>query len=216
MYQPPHFREERISVLHALMRAHPFGALVTLGPDGLVANHYPFVLKPNLSPNGTLHAHMSKANDQWKSLDGQQEALVIFQGVQHYITPSWYATKQESGKVVPTWNYELVHAYGRPRAIHDADWLTRHVTDLSVQHEADRAEPWAVSDAPADFVASLVKGIVGFEIEITRLEGKVKASQNRPEADRAGVVAGLTEQGDERSRRMAALVASPDATSAST
>jgi len=213
MYQPPHFREPRLDAIHALIRTHPFAALVTLGPDGLVANHYPFVLRPDLSAQGTLQAHMSKANDQWKTFDGQ-EALVIFQGVQGYITPAWYATKQESGKVVPTWNYALVHAYGRPRAIHDADWLLRHVSELSDQHEAGRPEPWAVSDAPADFVAGLAKGIVGFEIEITRLEGKVKASQNRPEADRAGVVAGLTLQGDEHSRQMAALVASPDATSA--
>jgi transcriptional regulator len=196
------------------MQAHPFGALVTVGPNGLVANHYPFLLKPDLSPHGTLHAHMSKANDQWRMLDGQQEALVIFQGVQGYITPNWYATKQETGKAVPTWNYAVVHAYGRPRAIHDPDWLTQHVTELSAQHEAARPEPWAVSDAPADFIAGLVKGIVGFELEIARLEGKVKASQNRPEIDRAGVIAGLSLQGDEQSRRMAALVASHETTGA--
>lgn len=211
MYQPPHFREERLASLHALIRAHPFGALVTLGSDGLVANHYPFVLKPELSPYGTLQAHMSKANDQWRTFDGEREALVIFQGAQGYVTPAWYPTKRETGKVVPTWNYALVHAAGRPRAIHDAAWLLRHVAELSDQQEAGRAEPWAVADAPPEFVAGLAKGIVGFEIEISRLEGKVKASQNRVQADRDGVVAGLTAQGDEASLRLAALVRSPDA-----
>lgn len=120
------------------MRAHPFAAMVTLGPDGLVANHYPFVLKPDLSPNGTLQAHMLKANDQWKLLDGEREALIIFQGVQGYITLCGTPPSGSQGRSYPTWNYVIVHAYGRPRVIHDPEWLLRHVSELSDQHEAGR------------------------------------------------------------------------------
>jgi transcriptional regulator len=207
MYQPPHFREERLDVLQNLIRAHPFGAMVTIGDEGLVANHFPFVIDPTQGPLGTLRAHMSRANTQWRDLDGSREALVIFQGVDTYITPSWYPSKAEAGKAVPTWNYALVHVHGRPRAMHDPEWLLRHVSELTGQHEAGRAEPWSVTDAPADFVAGLLKGIVGLELEISRIEGKWKASQNRPEGDRAGVVRGLTEQGDERSLAMAEMVA---------
>ncbi len=206
MYQPPHFREDRLDVQHALIRAHPFGALVSIGPDGLTANHYPFTVDAVAGPLGTLRAHMSKANTQWKSLDGAGEVLAIFQGDEGYITPSWYETKRETGKAVPTWNYALVHVYGRARAIQDRDWLARHVSELTDLHEAGREEPWAVSDAPSDFVDGLLKGIVGVEIEITRIEGKWKMSQNRPAADRAGVVEGLAAQGDERSRALAGLV----------
>jgi transcriptional regulator len=208
MYQPTHghFREERLDVQHALIRAHPFGALVTLGPDGLVANHFPFVVDSGASPLGTLRAHMARANRQWWSLDGSQEALVIFQGDHAYITPSWYPAKAETGKVVPTWNYALVHVYGRPCAIEDEAWLLRHVAELSDVNEASRAEPWSVADAPADFVAALLKAIVGFEIEIIRIEGKWKASQNQSESAREGVVRGLTAQGDERSLAVAGLV----------
>ena len=208
MYQPPHFREDRLDVQHALIRAHPFGAMVTLGPDGLIANHYPFVVDAAASTFGTLRAHMSRANDQWKYLSGIQEALVIFQGPHAYITPSWYATKAETGKVVPTWNYALVHVHGRPRVVDDADWLLRHVSELTAINEASQTEPSSVSDAPAEFVAGLLKGIIGFELEITRIEGKWKASQNRPVADRAGVVQGLSQLPDERSQAMASLVAS--------
>jgi transcriptional regulator len=207
MYQPAHFREDRLDLQHALIREHPFGAMVALGPNGLVANHYPFVLDRDASPHGTLRAHMALANDQWKHLDGRQEALVIFQAVDAYITPSWYATKAETQKVVPTWNYSLVHVYGTPRIVRDGDWLLRHVSELTAQSEAGQTMPWEVSDAPADFVASLLKAIVGIELVITRIEGKTKASQNRPEQDRAGVVRGLTAQGDERSLAMADLVA---------
>jgi transcriptional regulator len=207
MYQPPHFREERLDVLHDLIRTHNFGAMVTIGEDGFVANHFPFVLDASKGPFGTLRAHMAKANNQWRDLDGAHDALVIFRGAYTYITPAWYATKAETGKVVPTWNYALVHVHGRPRAIHDPEWLVRHVSELTDQHEADRAEPWTLQDAPADFVAGLLKGIVGIELEISRIEGKWKASQNRPEPDRAGVVQGLTQRGDERSLAMADLVA---------
>jgi transcriptional regulator len=206
MYQPPHFGEDRLDVQHALIRAHPFGALVSVGPDGLIANHFPFVVDAGAGPLGTLRAHMSRANDQWKSLGSSGEALAIFQGAEGYITPSWYESKRETGKAVPTWNYVLVHVYGRARAVENRDWLARHVSELTDLHEAGREEPWAVSDAPDGFVDGLLKGIVGVEIEITRIEGKWKLSQNRPRADREGVVEGLGAQGDERSLTMAGLV----------
>ena len=209
MYQPTHghFREERLEVQHALIRAHPFGAMVTLGVDGLVANHFPFIVDADASPLGTLRAHMARANGQWKELDQSREALVIFQGAHAYITPSWYPAKAETGKVVPTWNYALVHAYGRPRFVEDRAWLLRHVSELSDVNEASRAGPWSVSDAPEEYVAALLKAIVGVEIEIMRIEGKWKASQNQPESAREGVVSGLTAQGDEGSLAVAGLVA---------
>jgi transcriptional regulator len=208
MYQPTHghFREDRVEVQHALIRAHPFGAMVTLGPEGLVANHFPFIVDAEASPLGTLRGHMARANGQWKDLDGSQEALVIFQGAHRYITPSWYPAKAETGKVVPTWNYALVHVYGRPRIVEDRDWLLRHVSELSDTNEASMPVPWSVSDAPEEFVGALLKAIVGIEIQITRIEGKWKTSQNQPETSREGVVRGLTAQGDERSLAMAGLV----------
>jgi transcriptional regulator len=207
MYQPPHFREDRLDVQHAMIRAHSFGALVTLGRDGLEASHIPFVLDEKASPLGTLRGHLSRANGQWKAIDTTQEALIIFQGTHTYITPSWYQVKAETGKVVPTWNYVIVHAYGKPRVIEDGPWLAKNVADLTDLHEGTRAEPWAVGDAPDDFVAGLLRGIVGIEIEISRIEGKWKASQNRPESDRAGVIAGLAGQGDETSTAMSQIVA---------
>ena len=208
MYQPTHghFREDRVDVKHALIRAHPFGAMVTPGAEGLVANQFPFVVDAGASPLGTLRAHMARANGQWKDLDGSQEALVIFQGPYAYITPAWYPAKAETGKVVPTWNYAIVHAHGRPRIVHDPEWLLRHVSELSDTNEATQAVPWSVADAPEEFVGALLKAIVGIEIEITRLEGKWKTSQNQPESAREGVVRGLTAQRDERSLAMAGLV----------
>jgi len=208
MYQPTHgqFREDRLAVQHALIRAHPFGALVTVGPEGLVANHFPFVVDADASPLGTLRAHMARANGQWKGLDGTAEALVIFHGPYSYITPAWYPAKAETGKVVPTWNYALVHAYGRPRIVEDPEWLLRHVSELSDTNEASMPVPWAVSDAPPEYVEAMLKAIVGIEIEIARIEGKWKTSQNQPEAARAGVVRGLEAQADERSLAMAELV----------
>ena len=206
MYQPPHFREDRLDVQHALIRAHPFGALVTIGPDGLAANHMPFVVDAETGPLGTLRCHVAKANGVWRDLDGSREALVIFQGVDSYITPSWYPTKAETGKAVPTWNYAIVHVHGRPRAMDDRAWLLRHLEALTAQSEAHREEPWHVSDAPADFLDGMLKGIVGIEMEIGRIEGKWKNSQNRSADDRASVARGLTLQGDERSLAMAELV----------
>lgn len=206
MYQPPHFREDRLEVQHGLIRAHPLGMLVTNGSTGLVANPLPFVLDAAASPLGTLKAHLSRANGQWRDVDPALEALVIFQSVDAYVTPSWYETKRETGKVVPTWNYAVVQAYGRMTVVEDPDWLRRQIGELTAAQEAARPEPWAVDDAPAPFIAAQIKGIVGIEIEITRIEGKWKVSQNRPEADRLGVAAGLRSAGDDAARRMAEMV----------
>jgi transcriptional regulator len=206
MYQPPHFREDRIEVQHALIHAHPLGLLITAGPAGLIANLFPFLLDADGWGKGTLRLHMARANPQWRELEAIEECLVVFQGPQDYVTPSWYATKRETGKVVPTWNYVMVQARGRALAIEDASWLRRQIEALTLVHEGSRAAPWAVSDAPGDFVDAQIKAIVGVEIEITAISGKWKASQNRPAADRFGVIAGLEAMGDEASLEMAAIV----------
>lgn len=196
MYVPRHFEETRVDALHRLMQDEPFAVLVTLGPDGLNANHLPLELDAEPAPFGTLRGHVSRANRLWQEPASGVETLAIFEGPQHYVTPAWYPTKEETGKVVPTWNYVVVHAYGTPRFIEDPAWLRAHLERLTNRHEADRAVPWQVSDAPDEYVQSLIKGIVGFEMSITRLTGKWKVSQNRDAADRRGVVAGLRATAD--------------------
>src|SRR5208337_43026 len=187
MYEPPLHREDDLAKQHALVRARPLGLLVSHGPQGLLANAIPFLIDSAASRLGTLKGHVARANPQWRDLRDNPEALVVFQGTDHYVSPSWYATKRETHKVVPTWNYVMIEA------------LTR-------AQEAGRAEPWAVSDAPADFIAAQRKAIVGIEIEIADIRGKWKTSQNRSAADRAGVVAGLEALGDEEAVAMAAIV----------
>ena len=206
MYQPPHFREDRIEVQHDLIRTHPLGLLITSGPSGLLANPLPFLIYADATERGTLRAHLSRGNPHWRELAAVEQCLVVFQGPQEYITPSWYATKRETGKVVPTWNYVTVHAWGRPHVIDDAAWLRHQLEDLTLLKEGARPTPWKIDDAPAQYVVSQIKGIVGVEIPIDRIEGKWKVSQNRPEADRAGVVAGLR-GGGEAAEIMASLVA---------
>lgn len=204
MYLPKHFEETRVEVLHGLIRAHPLGALVTTGASGLEANHVPFEIDPDPAPFGTLRGHVARANPVWR--DGVGDALVIFQGPELYVSPSWYPSKQEGGKVVPTWNYAVVHAHGALRAIDDAAWLRAFVTRLTDRHEGRRAAPWKVTDAPADYVDKMLTAIVGIELPIARIAGKWKVSQNRPAADRAGVIAGLEADGDDAARAMAAAV----------
>ncbi len=196
MYQPPHFREEDLAVQHALIRAHPLGLLITAGPAGPTANLLPFHLDAALSAKGTLQVHMAKANGQWREIEAGSPVLAVFQGADAYVTPSWYATKQETGKVVPTWNYAVVQARGPARVMHDAEWLGRQIAALTGEHEQKRAHPWAVSDAPDAYVAAQIKGIVGVEIEIADIEGKWKVSQNRPAADIARVAAGFADTAD--------------------
>jgi transcriptional regulator len=198
MYLPEKFRVDDVSQMHALMRGRPFAALVSAGASGLYASHLPTVLKDE-GPYGLIECHLARANPHCNELGEVSEALMIFQGPEGYITPNWYPTKAQSGKVVPTWNYAVVHAYGRPEVMNDADWLRRHVTELTVQQEKSEARPWAVSDAPDRFIEVMLRGIVGFRFAITRLEGKWKMSQNRELPDRAGVVKGLgrRDQGDD-------------------
>ncbi len=205
MYEPPLHRNENLAELHALIRSRVFGLLISNGAEGLVANSVPFVLDPAASRLGVLKVHLARANPQWRDLEQRPDALVVFQGHDHYITPSWYATKRETGKVVPTWNYTMVQAKGRARIMDDA-WLNRQVEELTEMLEQRREQPWAVGDAPADFIAMQRRAIVGVEIEILEIRGKWKTSQNRNAADRAGVVSGLDALGDQDSRAMASLV----------
>ena len=196
MYEPPLHRQEDISAQHALIRAHPLGLLISHGPSGLLANSIPFILVEDGSRFGMLRCHLARANPQWRDLQAASEALVVFQGADAYITPSWYATKRETGKVVPTWNYVMVQARGAPRVVEGAEWLRAQIEQLTKEREASREKPWAVGDAPEDFIAMQMRAIVGVEIEVADLRGKWKASQNRPPADREGVMEGLTENGD--------------------
>jgi transcriptional regulator len=193
MYVPPHFAEDRIPFLHDAIRASGLATLVTLTEDGMIASHVPLLIDPEPAPYGTLIGHIARPNPQAKPAIG--EALAIFLGPDGYITPSYYATKRENAKVVPTWNYTAIHAYGTVRFIDDRAHLLDIVTRLTNRFEEQRAEPWAVSDAPAAFVQGMLNGIVGFELTITRLQGKWKMSQNRPAIDRTGVVDGLREDG---------------------
>ena len=191
MYTPKHFEESDVSVMHELIRAQPLATLVTMGAGGLTANHIPLIASPEPTPYGTLLGHVARANSIWKELVSGKEALAIFHGPDAYISPSWYATKQETGKVVPTWNYAVVHAYGTLRVIDDPSWVRAQLELLTTQSEAAMPAPWAVSDAPAEYIEKLIHAIVGIEIVVTKLLGKWKASQNQPPENRAGVIAGL-------------------------
>lgn len=193
MYQPPLHREDRLDVQQELIDTHPFGLLISTGPDGLIANGLPFILKREQGDLGLLKAHIARANNQWQSLDGQQ-VLVVFQGPLSYVTPSFYQTKKETGKVVPTWNYAMVQARGVARVHTDTDWLSTQINELTDHQETGRAHPWAVNDAPEQYIQSQLRGIIGIEIPIAAIEGKWKVSQNRPELDRQGVARGLAEE----------------------
>lgn len=191
MYQPPHFREDRPELLHALIRAHPLATVVTAGAGGLMANLIPMIL----GPNGTLHGHLARASDQLAALREGAETLLIFQGPQAYVRPSWYPSKAEHGMVVPTWNYVVVQARGTPRVIDDPALLKAHLEQLTASQEQGRDRPWQVDDAPADYVERMLQGITGFEVAVTSIEGKWKVSQNRTEADWRGVAEGFAREG---------------------
>ena len=192
MYVPDHFREARPDVLHDAMRRIGFATLVT---QGLEANHLPMLLEGNV-----LRGHVARANTVWKS--GKGEALAIFLGPHAYVSPSWYPSKAETGRAVPTWNYITVHAKGRICWIQDADWLRAHVTALSDTHESPRPEPWKVGDAPESFVDALLRAIVGFEIEIAQLDGKYKLTQNRDAVDREAVAEAYAREGRDDMARL--------------
>ncbi len=207
MYIPKVHEENRIEVLHDLIESQPLASLVTMGRSGLFASHLPMVIERESAKHGLLKGHLSRANPQWRDFLPSVEALAIFSGPQHYITPSWYPEKLETGKVVPTWNYAVVHAYGHLKVIEDTAWLMDHLKSLTSIHEAALSQSWKVSDAPADYIESLAKGIVGLELPIERLEGKWKVSRNQPERNRIGVVKGLERLGTPESLAMKALVA---------
>ena len=203
MYCPPLFREDRLEVQHAFIRSHPLGLLISSGPSGLLATPLPFELEPGGSGRGILKAHMARANPQWREID-DREVLIVFRGTDAYVSPSLYATKKETGKVVPTWNYTMVQARGMARLRDDETWLAGQLKKLTAAREAARPAPWAVTDAPADYVEAQMKHIVGVEIEIAALDGKWKVSQNQPEANRRSVLAGFS--ADAQTREMAELV----------
>jgi transcriptional regulator len=188
----PRFNEEtRLDVMHALIESQPFATLVTMSSSGLIASHIPMVLNRTEGPHGTLRCHLSRANKQWRDLTPSTEALAIFSGAHHYISPNWYPEKAEDGKVVPTWNYAVVHAYGPIRLVEDPTQLLAHLNALTTQHESRFPTPWQVGDAPADYIASQMKGIIGIELPITRIEGKWKVSQNKSERALRAVEQGL-------------------------
>ncbi len=197
MYVPAHFTEYRIAVLHELIHASTLATLVSMTADGMIASHVPLMLDPDPAPYGTLIGHLAKANPHATAANARVQTLVIFHGPDGYITPSYYAAKQEHGKVVPTWNYAAIHAYGALEAFDNPARLLEVVTRLTRRHEKTRTKPWAVSDAPEDFVQNMLRGIVGIALPIMRLEGKVKMSQNRPAADVAGVIDGLRQDGQD-------------------
>ena len=205
MYLPEVFEERDVDTLHRTIEAHPLGALVAVTSGGLDANHIPFLIDAEPAPFGSLHGHVARANPVWRELDGAP-ALVIFQGPQQFITPSWYPTKQETGRVVPTWNYVVVHAHGRARVIDDHAQVRAHLERLTDRHEQSRDNPWKVTDAPDDFIDKMASAVVGIEMTVERLIGKWKVSQNRTTRDREGVVNGLVQNGSPAARAMADLV----------
>jgi transcriptional regulator len=206
MFIPDHFRLGGVAEQHALMRAYPFAALITTGDAGYEVTHLPTVLKSE-GELGVVECHVSRANPHWREIARNGRGLLIYSGPQAYITPAWYPSKAAHGKVVPTWNYAVVHAHGSAAIVDDRGWLVRHVSELTDQQEAGTAAPWATSDAPGNFIEVLSRGIVGMRFTIDRLEGKAKMSQNRELPDRDGVVAGLQARGAEGDGKVADLVA---------
>ncbi len=205
MYNPVAFAEDRVEVLHAFIRQHPLAALVTCGSEGPEATHVPVVLHPAIGSAGILRCHVARANGQWKDVQSPVPVLAIFQGPEHYITPSWYRSTQEHGKVVPTWNYVAVHVRGRATLFEGRE-LMQHLERLTEQNEQAFEKRWSVDDPPEGYIEALSKAIVGIEISIDTIEGKWKASQNRSESDRRGVIVGLSDIGSPASVEMAEIV----------
>ncbi|MGR9086266.1 MAG: FMN-binding negative transcriptional regulator [Gammaproteobacteria bacterium] len=214
MYIPKQFEEPSVEAMHALIRAHPLATVVTLSSDGLNANHVPLHLSAIPAPYGTLRGHIARSNPLWRDFAQDAGVLAIFQGPDAYISPSWYPTKKERGKVVPTWNYVAVHAYGSLCVVDDASWIRTHLEALTVEHEASFAEKWLVSDAPREYIDRLIGAVVGIEIVISKLAGKWKVSQNQPLENRAGAAQGLILAGSRNGPAMAALVEAGRKTSA--
>ena len=201
------FKETDIDILQELIKSNSLGTWITSKEDELEVNHIPFILDEAQGKYGVLRGHVSIANPVWKSLPTAKQSIVVFQGPQAYITPSWYASKQEHGKVVPTWNYVVVHAHGRPSAIRDEAWLLDHLSALTDYYESTQAQPWKVSDAPENYINKMQKAIVGIEIPIESLVGTWKTSQNKNQPDKAGIIEGLRASDDSESLEMASHVA---------
>jgi transcriptional regulator len=197
MYVPPLFKEDEVPILHEAIRRTGLATLVTYGADGMEASHVPLLLDPDPAPYGTLLGHIARSNPQWQRVDASIPALAMFLGPEAYISPGWYATKKTTGKVVPTWNYVAIHAYGTIEYHHDKVRLLDIVRRLTERHEAERPAPWAVTDAPTDYLDGMLGAIVGFALPIDRLEGKWKMSQNQPAENRTGVIAGLKDKGED-------------------
>jgi transcriptional regulator len=206
MYVPPVFDEPRLEVLHDLMRARPLATLVTLASSGLNANHVPLLVFEEPAPFGLLRGHVARANPVWSDFSKDVEALAVFHGPNAYISPTWYPTKKETGNVVPTWNYVAVHAYGFLRVVDDPVWVRAQIEALTARNESAFTAPWAVADAPPEFIDKMIRSIVGIEIVITRLSGKWKVSQNQPPQNQLGVVAGLGASDGDDASAIAALV----------
>ena len=209
MYTPAQFQETRPEVLRQLMRRHPLAAVVTITPHGLTANHVPLVFDPSAGVHGVLRGHVARANPIWRLVARRSPVLAIFQGPDHYVTPSWYPAKLAHGKVVPTWNYAVVHVHGTIVWHEDPAWLRGFLETLTEGHEAHRAEPWRVADAPEKYIERMLTSIVGFEIAVSSLTGKWKLGQNRAAEDRAGIAAGLAAEGTGDARRMIDLLEGP-------
>jgi transcriptional regulator len=201
MHTPSHFEERQLSALHALMRAHPFATLITATPEGINADHIPLLLVESEGSCGLIRGHVARANPLWQNVSDGSDVLAIFQGPNRYISPKWYPSKQEHGRVVPTWNYLVVHGRGSITWHHDLIWLRKLLEALTDVHE-DSELPWRVSDAPEDFVERMLSAIVGFEIRIADLKGMWKLSQNRSAEDRLGVIAGLKSQSNAAAAEM--------------
>jgi transcriptional regulator len=206
MYLPPAFAETNVDRLHEAIRASGLATLVTMTPEGLLASHVPMLLDPSPSPYGTLLGHVAVANPHAAPPEPGVEALAIFTGPDAYVSPGWYQTKNETGKVVPTWNYVAIHAYGKLEVFRDREPLREVVRRLTEKHEAGLPEPWSMDDAPKDFIESQLKGIAGFRLTVTKLQGKWKMSQNRPPQDRAGVVRALSGSADPVEQAVAKLI----------
>jgi transcriptional regulator len=206
MYTPKAFEVTDLAQLHAAMKQSDLATLVTMTTQGLVATHLPLLLDETKGEYGTITGHVSRANLQWRESDPNIDALIIFLGLDTYVSPNWYPAKQENGRVVPTWNYAAIHAYGHLTFFEDPEWLRTMVTELTKRHEASFPAPWQVTDAPAVYIDSQLKAIVGFEFRIVRLEGKQKFNQNRAVEDRLGVIQGLRGLGNERKTEVAELM----------
>jgi len=202
MYLPKHFEETSQQLLFDLIKAHPLATVITLSEAGLNANHIPLLLAENVNGEKVLRGHVARANPILNDISLSPSTLLVFQGDEHYITPSWYATKKETEKVVPTWNYVVVHVRGTMRVVEDADWLHKQLNDLTVQQESSRDQPWSLSDAPPEFIEQIKKAIVGFEVQIESVAGKWKVSQNQPQVNRESVAEGLEELSTDSALRM--------------